>query len=74
MCVRAMFDLAIRLDFEIIDSFRRIDCRNYVAQFDLDVYYDESSGQFRESDFLVEDGQNPVTNENVSFFKKDILD
>ena len=49
MCVRV--DLAIPLDFEIFDSSRR----TYFAQFDFQVYYDESDGLFL--DLLVEDGR-----------------
>ena len=48
MCVRV--GLAIQLDFVIFDSSRRI----YFAQFDFQVYYDESDGLFL--DLLVEDG------------------
>ena len=47
MCVRV--DLAIQLDFELNDSSQRI----YFAQFDYQVYYDESDGSFLY--LLVED-------------------
>ena len=52
MCVRV--DLAIQLDFELNDSSQRI----YFAQFDFQVYYDESDGSFL--DLLVEDGRTLV--------------